>query len=267
MQNGTVEVIEESFLAVLAPDSNQGDFRPGLYMHLSVRDTGCGMTAAVLERIFEPFYTTRRAGEGTGLGLAVVHGIVRQHAGVLKVYSSPGEGSIFHVFLPAASVAPAAPARADGTNLSAGSGQEVVCIDDDSLVLDILTNLVKRLGYRVRAFGQPALAEAFLSGPDSASTAAVICDFAMPGLDGITLAQRVGRRRSYIPWILLSGYLSEETLLRARAAGLEFFIDKPPSIEQIARTLQRVIANASSPAPGGPDARPVGSGQDATGPE
>jgi len=98
----------------------------------------------------------------------------------------------------------------------------------------------------VRAFGQPAEGEAFLTSPDSANTAAVICDFAMPELDGITLAQRVGRRRSYIPWILLSGYLSEETLKRARAVGLEHFIDKPPAMEQIARTLHRVLGGNPS---------------------
>jgi len=245
-KEGTIEVIEDGFQAVLTPDAGPTDFRPGLYMHLSVRDTGCGMTAAVLERIFEPFYTTRKAGEGTGLGLAVVHGIVRQHAGVLKVYSSPGEGSIFHVYLPAASASPAPAAPSGGSSIPTGSGQEVVCIDDDSLVLEIVSNLLRRLGYRVRAFGQPAEGEAFLTSPDSANTAAVICDFAMPELDGITLAQRVGRRRSYIPWILLSGYLSEETLKRARAVGLEHFIDKPPAMEQIARTLHRVLGGNPS---------------------
>jgi len=246
MKEGTIEVIEESFQAVVTPDTGPADFRPGLYFHLSVRDTGCGMTAAVLERIFEPFYTTRKAGEGTGLGLAVVHGIVRQHAGVLKVYSSPGEGSIFHVFLPAASASPAPAAQAPGLSIPAGSGQEIVCIDDDSLVLEVLSNMLRRLGYRVRSFGQPAEGEAFLTSADSANTAAVICDFAMPELDGITLAQRVGRRRSYVPWILLSGYLSEETLQRARAVGLEHFIDKPPAMDQIARTLQRVLGRNPS---------------------
>ena len=245
-EGGTIEVIEESFQAVLTSDPGLADFRPGLYLHLSVRDTGCGMTPAVLERIFEPFYTTRKAGEGTGLGLAVVHGIVKQHAGVLKVYSSPGEGSTFHVFLPAASSGASATKQADGSSFPTGKGEEIVCIDDDALVLEILSSLVNRLGYRSRAFGQAAAGEAYLAGPESAGTVAVICDFAMPDLDGITLAQNVARRRGYLPWILLSGYLSEETLQRARAAGLEYFIDKPPAIEQIARTLQRALA---SPAP------------------
>ena len=242
MDDGTIEVIEESFEAVLSPDSPSADFRPGHYLHLSVRDTGCGMTPAVMERIFEPFYTTRKAGEGTGLGLAVVHGIVKQHAGVLKVYSSPGEGSVFHVFLPAASADAVPQAHPSGGELPSGSEQEIVCIDDDSLVLEILVSLVRKMGYQARPFGQASAAEAYLTGPDSAAAAAVICDFAMPDIDGITLAQRVGRRRSYLPWILLSGYLSEDTLQRARAAGLEYFIDKPPSVEQIARMLSRVLA-------------------------
>ncbi len=243
MNGGIIEVIEESFEAVLSPEAPSTDFRPGLYLHLSVRDSGCGMTPAVLERIFEPFYTTRKAGEGTGLGLAVVHGIVKQHAGVIKVYSSPGEGTVFHVFLPAAAAELSPQGPTAGRDLPAGTGQEIVCVDDDSLVLEILVSLVRRMGYDAKPFGQAPAAEAYLSGPDSAATAAVICDFAMPDIDGITLSQRVGRRRSYLPWILLSGFLSEETLQRARAAGLEYFIDKPPAVEQIARVLSRVITS------------------------
>ncbi len=200
------------------------------------------MTAAVLERIFEPFYTTRRANEGTGLGLAVVHGIVRQHAGVLKVYSSPGEGSIFHVYLPAAPGAASVPAAAQGAGPPPGTGQRVVCVDDDPLVLATLTGLVRRLGYEPVGFLSASAAEAYFTGPGSDEVAAVVCDFAMPELDGITLAQRASRRRANLPWILLSGYLNEDTLQRARAAGLETFIDKPPSLEHLARALHRVIS-------------------------
>ncbi len=239
--DGLIEVIEEGFQAGESAGPDQADFKPGIYLHLSVRDTGCGMTAAVLDRIFEPFYTTRRTNEGTGLGLAVVHGIVRQHAGVLKVYSSPGEGSIFHVYLPAAPGAAATAPAAAGSSLPAGAGQQVVCVDDDPLVLDILTSLVRRLGYEARAFASASAAEVYLTGQESSTTAAVICDFAMPELDGITLAQRAGRRHGNLPWILLSGYLTEETLQRARAAGLEHFIDKPPSMDQLARALNRLI--------------------------
>ena len=139
-------------------------------------------------------------------------------------------------------MAPAPAALAGGTSLPAGSGQEIVCIDDDSLVLEISTSLVKRLGYRVRAFGQPAAAEAFLMAPDSANAVAVICDFAMPEVDGITLAQRWPGSAATCRGSCSRAYLSEETLQRARAAGLEYFIDKPPAIEQIARTLRRILA-------------------------
>jgi PAS domain S-box-containing protein len=235
-----IEIIEESLQVGEPSAPGLSGFRAGTYLHLSVRDTGCGMTAAVLERIFEPFFTTRRGGEGTGLGLAVVHGIIQQHGGFIKVYSAPGEGSIFHVYLPAAAEAAEAGPGGGEAALPLGQGQEVVCIDDDVLVLDTLTGLLSRLGYTLRSFGAPAEAFAYLTGRDSARTAAVICDFTMPEQDGISLAQQVGRLRSGLPWILLSGYLSEETVQRARAAGLEHFVDKPPSLEQLARILQRL---------------------------
>jgi PAS domain S-box-containing protein len=236
---GLIEIIEEAVL----PDDTKEHGESGLleqrYLHLSVRDTGCGMAPSVLERIFEPFYTTRRTGEGTGLGLAVVHGIVHQHGGLVKVYSSLGEGSIFHVYLPAAEDAAAADTGREPPRIPDGGGREIVCVDDDPMVLSVMVRLLNRMGYRAKGFGSGFLAEAYLTGPESGATEAVVCDFAMPEIDGISLAQRVGLRRGGLLWVLLSGYLSGDTLRRARAAGLEHFIDKPPTADQLARVLSQ----------------------------
>jgi PAS domain S-box-containing protein len=234
---GVIEVVEESFRPDTSVDLGADGFVEQTYLHISVRDTGCGMSAEVQERIFEPFYTTRRTGEGTGLGLAVVHGIVHQHAGRLKVYSSLGEGSIFHVYLPAAAEAASQLDEAESRGAPAGKGREIACVDDDPMVLAILVRLLGHLGFRVRGFGSAFEAYGFLTGPLSERTEAVVCDFAMPEMDGITLSQKVGLKRDGLFWVLLSGYLSGDTLRRARAAGLEHFVDKPPAAEQLARVL------------------------------
>ena len=237
---GVIEIVEETFHADEAFAAAHTGMQARTYLRVAVRDTGCGMGPAVLERIFEPFFTTRRPGEGTGLGLAVVHGIIRAHFGTLTVYSSPGQGSIFHVYLPAA--LGVAPARAELGEKTLGKGEEIVCIDDDAAVLETVRHQLASLGYWPRVFNSPLEARDYLTGPDSARVAGIICDFSMPELDGITLAQEVSAKRSGLRWILASGYLSEETLQRARTAGLEHFIDKPPSLDELSAAIRRMLA-------------------------
>ncbi|MFI5337814.1 MAG: ATP-binding protein, partial [Opitutales bacterium] len=237
---GVIEIMEEAFYADEAFAASHAGLRARTYLRVGVRDTGCGMSPAVVERIFEPFFTTRRPGEGTGLGLAVVHGIIRAHDGALTVYSSPGEGSIFHVYLPA--VVGAVPAGQVRETRPMGQGEEIVCIDDDAAVLETLRGQLQCLGYRPRVFNSPAAARDYLTGSGSAGVAGVICDYAMPEIDGISLVQGVSARRSGLRWIMASGYLAEEPLQRARAAGLEHFIDKPPALDDLARTVRRMLA-------------------------
>jgi PAS domain S-box-containing protein len=226
-----LEIIEEPFrsdraFAALHPGMLEGD-----YLHVSVRDTGCGMSERVLEHLFEPFFTTKPMGEGTGLGLAVVHGIVKHHGGVLIVHSVVDEGSIFHVYLPSCEASKKDSAVVP--SLVHGTGQEVVCIDDDSLVLDILDSQLAHLGYRARIFEDPSAARAYLLSPASSHVRVVFCDYSMPQADGISMARDIMAARSGLVWVLSSGFVTTETLERAKAAGFTHFIDKPPSLDDL----------------------------------
>jgi len=230
-----LEIIEEPFRC----DQEFAELHPGMqvgdYLHVSVRDTGCGMSERVLEHLFEPFFTTKPMGEGTGLGLAVVHGIVKHHGGALIVHSAVDEGSIFHVYLPSCDPAKETPAAVP--SMAHGGGQEIVCIDDDSLVLEILCSQLEHLGYRGRSFDDPIAAKAYLLGPAATRVKMIICDYSMPQEDGVTLAREVMEKRGGLTWVLSSGFVTTETLERAKVAGFTHFIDKPPSMEDLSAVL------------------------------
>ena len=210
------------------------------YVRIAVRDNGCGMPPEVMSHIFEPFFTTKRGGAGTGLGLAVVHGVVHNHGGLITVESRPGAGSTFTVLLPAAAGA----APSDGSHpglLLEGRGEEVLVVDDDTVVEDTLREMLLRLGYRPVTFSQPEAAVEFMSRA-GADVRAVVTDFSMGTMDGIAVATQIKSTRPRLPVVLLSGYLTGETLERARTAGIEHLLDKPIMIEELARVLAECLA-------------------------
>lgn len=233
-----LEIIEEPFRCDQKFADQHPGMHPGDYLHVSVRDTGCGMSERVLEHLFEPFFTTKPMGEGTGLGLAVVHGIVKHHGGVLMVHSVVDEGSIFHVYLPSCEASSAGVVAIP--RLARGSGQEVVCVDDDSLVLEILASQLEHLGYAPRTFEDPAAAKAYLLSPESSSVRVVFCDYSMPQADGISVARGIMQTRGGLVWVLSSGFVTTETMERAKAAGFTHFIDKPPSMEDLSEVFLKV---------------------------
>jgi len=211
---------------------------PGSYVKLSVRDTGCGMEKEVVERIFEPFFTTKTVNEGTGLGLSVVHGIIKSHEGAITVSSVPGEGTTFEIFLPriegGAVETPPSPEQA-------GREKEVILlVDDEEMMVDVTGQILERLGFAVVAKTSSLDAlEAFQEKPDEFDL--VITDQVMPNMTGTQLARDLMSIRPDIPVILCSGFPESVSLDEVERVGIKKFIMKPISREEIANVIRGVL--------------------------
>ena len=224
----------------------RADLRAGRYARLTVRDNGPGMDAATRARIFEPFFTTKPAGEGTGLGLAVVHGIVQEHEGGIEVQSAPGEGASFSVYFPEALAAPTAISpRAPAVAPEHGRGKHIVCVDDDESIVYLMTRLLQRQGYRVSAYTDPHEAIAAVRAAP-ADYDLVVTDYNMPGLSGLEVARALREIRADLPVALASGYITEEMRAEAPAAGVVELIYKPNTVEELCMTVAR-LAHAQNP--------------------
>jgi len=207
-----------------------------------VSDDGCGMSADTLARLFEPFFTTKGVGHGTGLGLAVVHGIVATHHGSITVDSTPGAGSCFTLYLPLAAecivVPPSAPAPAPAN--IAGQGEHVLVVDDDPAIGLIVERLLQTAGYRVTLFEQSPAALTELQ-QNAAGYDLLLSDFNMPELSGLELAQASAALRPELPVVISSGYLSDEVRHAAHEAGVKALLQKEFSVEQLPALVRRVL--------------------------
>ena len=213
----------------------------GRYVKLSVRDTGCGMAKEVLERIFEPFFTTKNVNEGTGLGLPVVHGIVKSYDGAIAVASTPGEGTTFDIFLPRIEDSQA---RETQSSEPLGRNQEVVLlVDDEEMMVDVTGQILERLGYAVvaRTNSIDAL-ETFQEKPDEFDL--VITDQVMPNMTGTQLAEKLIAIRGDIPVILCSGFPEKICPEELRNTGIKEFIAKPIGKQEIAAIVRKVLDEA-----------------------
>ncbi|MBA4138011.1 MAG: hypothetical protein C0518_11895 [Opitutus sp.] len=220
------------------------DLAPGTYVKLEVSDTGCGMSPEVLAHIFDPFYTTKFTGRG--LGLAAVLGIVRSHRGALTVRSTPGRGSVFRIYLPAAAPLPAA-TDADSLNRTTapfGRASGVILVaDDDTSVRTLLGELLTRLGFEpvLTADGNEAL-ERFSREP--ALFSAALLDLTMPGLDGHATLRELRRIRPDLPCVLLSGYSEQEARTHDASGDFTGFLQKPFTPESLNASLLRATKRA-----------------------
>ncbi|CAN5420207.1 hypothetical protein BH11PSE9_BH11PSE9_23650 [soil metagenome] len=217
------------------------ELAPGHYAHLWVRDDGTGMDDATRRRIFEPFFTTKPIGEGTGLGLAVVHGIVQTHLGAITLESAPGQGTCFHVYLPATERPSQVGVLEEAERQTMrGRGQHVMYVDDDEVMVLLVLRLLGRAGYRVTTCrsAREALA-AFLDQPRAFDL--VITDFNMPGFSGLELAAELARVRPEMPVVISSGYLSEELQGGAQRAGIRHLLKKQNTFEDLAGIVGRAL--------------------------
>ena len=237
----TVGLEEQSLDAAAARAA--GAWPPGRYAHLWVHDTGIGMDAQTRARIFEPFFTTKPAGQGTGLGLSVVHGIVAAHQGAITVDSASGEGSTFHLYFPTHQDQGAAVAG-DATRPAAleGHGEHVMYIDDDEVMLLMVERLLQRAGYRTTCFQRTQDALAALRAAPRAIDV-VVTDYNMPEASGLELAGMVGRIRPDLPVVISSGYVSEELRAGAERLGVRHLLQKQNTFDELPQLLRRVLAH------------------------
>ena len=209
---------------------------PGHYLQLIVRDTGSGIPPEIIDRIFDPFFSTKSPEKGTGLGLSTVMGIVKSYGGFIRVYSEPGRGSSFEVYLPAAAEAPET-SEPESIAGPIGSGEYVLIVDDESVIRETLATLLTRLGFESIAAGDGA--EALIQiGQYSDDIHFVITDINMPVMDGVALARILRRMNPELPIIAMSGLQDEERLLQLRDVGGVKMLPKPFSMSSLAEVLR-----------------------------
>jgi PAS domain S-box-containing protein len=214
--------------------------RPGRFVRLSVSDTGSGMAPATLEKIFEPFFTTKAPGQGTGLGLAVVHGIVQQHEGAIIAYSQLGKGSTFQVYLPVCEPASRLAGAVTSPQAPKGKGELIMVVDDEEIVCQVAAGILKRLGYRTAAFLDAAAAlQAFGERPGDYQL--VLTDLTMPKMKGTALAAEIRHFRADIPIILCTGFGG--ALDRAELAQLALLgpLLKPFTMDSLAAMVAEAL--------------------------
>jgi len=228
--------------------SRYPDLAPGPYVRLAISDTGHGMAPEVKERIFDPYFTTRKPGEGSGLGLAVVQGIVKKHKGFIACTSAQGEGTTFAIYLPEVEsagkgVEPPETVQPAVEVPHPKGNERILFIDDDPTLVFLASELLGSLGYQVVT--QTSSVEALdLFRKDPYRFDLVITDMTMPGMTGDRLAQELMQFRHDIPIILCTGYSEHISEERAKAMGIREYILKPLDLKNLAATIRKVLAKA-----------------------
>lgn len=215
---------------------------PGKYQVLSVSDTGQGIPPDIMSRIFEPYFTTKTKGEGTGMGLAMVHGIVKDHGGDITVSSEPGTGTTFHVYLPVTDKEPSAEPGEDQDQPVQGGTERILFVDDDDILVDIGEKILTKLGYRVVTTTNCIEAmEMFRSDPNQFDL--VITDQTMPHMTGTRLSGKLKAIRPDIPVILCTGFSEDINEENYKTLGISGFAMKPLALKKIAGTIRHVLDN------------------------
>ncbi len=218
---------------------------PGAYVRLTVNDNGQGMAPEVLRRIFDPYFTTKERGKGTGLGMAVVHGIVKNHDGAITVESEVGRGTTFEIYLPRVQGFPTAQGLPRADRPSAQGRGRILYVDDEPLVAEVGRQMLEKLGYEVVPMldSQKAL-EVFQARPDHFDL--VVTDMTMPNLTGDRMAQEMMTIRNNIPIVLCTGFSERITEKKAKEMGIREYVSKPFSMNDLAGAVGRALESSNS---------------------
>jgi len=211
--------------------------KPGRYCLLELCDDGSGIPEKIQARVFEPFFTTKQVGKGTGMGLAVVHGIVQIHDGGITIDSKPGVGTTVSIYLPETDESVV---EIDSlTNIPKGNGQKIVVVDDENQVLDMGVSILENLGYKVTSFYDPKAALAFLRQEESADL--VITDLTMPEMSGVELAAEFKACHPKRPVMLWTGYKDDIASESLDSNLINLILQKPFDIEELAQAVQHIL--------------------------
>jgi two-component system cell cycle sensor histidine kinase/response regulator CckA len=216
------------------------DISPGPFLKLEISDTGTGIDPKIIHRIFEPFFTTKEREKGTGMGLAVVHGIVKDHGGDISMNSQLGKGTTFTILLPQVI---SRPAKEEDTESEIPTGNEhILFVDDEKVLMDLLKKILESLGYTVTVMNSSIEAlETFQKLPNTFDI--VITDQTMPHMTGYNLAKRILEIKPLIPVIICTGYSETLTVEKAEAAGIRALIYKPINKKEFAVNIRKVLDN------------------------
>ncbi len=215
------------------------ELKSGSYLRLSVKDNGYGISKEYLERIFEPYFTTKDLGEGTGLGLAVVHGIINDYGGAIRVYSEAGKGTVFHVLFPLIKKNEVADNIEGSGPLPVGT-EAIMLIDDEEPLVMVGTIILEELGYRVTGFTSPEVAlDMFTNSKDSYDL--IITDKTMPKMTGLVLSAGIKKVRPDIPILLCTGFQDKDIDDKVEIAGITDYVMKPLNRREIAIAVRKVL--------------------------
>ncbi|MFA7382601.1 MAG: PAS domain S-box protein [Desulfurivibrionaceae bacterium] len=238
-QSGTISVSLSPIVLAQADIASKVGLQPGHYLKLAVEDNGQGIDPESVKRIFEPYFTTKEKGKGTGLGLAVVHGIVKNYGGEINVYSEPGKGTRFNIYLPVVCKETAQEKELPEKPLQTGK-EKLLLVDDEAQITYFGQSFLETLGYQVTACNDPTEAlNLFSNDPNRFDL--VITDMTMPKMTGALLAQKILSVRKNLPIIMCTGFsetMDEET---AKRFGIRAFLMKPVSSHDLATTIRAVL--------------------------
>jgi PAS domain S-box-containing protein len=221
-----------------------GEILPGDYTVIEIADTGCGMDSTVLSKAFEPFFTTKPVGEGTGMGLSVVLGVVQTHDGDIQIESEVGAGTTVRIYLPV-SDDPIADAADENVRSDTSGTERILLVDDEPLLLEMVEEMLSTLGYSIVSMSDSVKALAFIRA-NSKEIDLLITDQTMPGLTGSELAAEALKFRNDLPIILCTGYSSEVNSEQAAAMGVSRFLLKPYRSKELSKSIREVLDNKSS---------------------
>jgi len=215
------------------------ELAPGEYVMIDVSDTGCGMEQKTMAHIFDPYFTTKAKGEGTGLGLSVVHGIVKSYQGHIAVYSEPGKGSSFHVYLPRIAESPSLAEAGPSEAIPTGT-ERLLVVDDEEVLTTMLQLILQGLGYQVRSSCNSLEALALIE-QDPMAVDLLITDMTMPHLTGFELAHKALALRADLPIILCTGFSELINKEKAQALGIQNYLMKPVSIRDLGQAVRKAL--------------------------